>query len=135
MNLQFFQYSNDTILKYETDQIEDSVIVSDVQNTILFDTLWGNKVSQKIRNPIDSYEFSLQGIETDTWNSFQDHLRLNNYWIKILYSKSGFWLETKRAGVITNIVKNDKKYKHLSLTDTNRLTDVTFTFTPYSWGN
>lgn len=138
MNLQIFDYDDGTTLKYETSNVVSATLNPDIQNIIEIPTLGWYKVVERLRNPIDSYQFILEGVKATDIATLREALRIDNYGCRVVYPKTGFWLEntvTKRRWFIkiTNI--NDEKYKYSDLADTNRLVDVTLQFSPFSIAN
>lgn len=129
--LNFYDYSASTNLRYST-YVNFSKKNMD-QDLIEHTTLWGSKTIQKIREPIYEYSFTLIWINAQDFYTFLDHLRLNEYAIYAEYSKTLFWLETKKAWFIKNIDISDDNYIWMWLTDTNRLIDVRFTFSTFTF--
>lgn len=132
MNLQIYRYSNNSELIYETDNIQSFQLQPDVQNILEIPTLGWYKVVQRIRNPIDSYVFVLQGVLASEINQLRYDLRLENYACYLTYPKIWFWLTTKKAWFIKITKIDNTNYKYLNITDTNQLVDVELSFSLFT---
>jgi len=129
--LQFYDYDDNTTLKYESN-VSSSKKEMD-ENLIELITLWWVKSIQKIREPIYSYDFTLIWVNWPDFYTFLNSLRINNYAIWALFPKKDFWLETKKLWYIKINSIEDDNYKSQKLDDDNRLVDVRLTFNTFDY--